>query len=395
MQSVMTQKEDIIELMKLPRKFLVTLTTVAALSACSFLHRDIENKKSADEFNSESPLAIETLDGAYYIAIAAPLTGPYRELGRTIVEGVNLAVEDFNKTQDAAHKIGTVVLDDGGLVAEGLGRADIAIAQKALGVIGHLNSEISVEASRKYSAAKIPQISPASTHPKFTDRPEVKGYVFRTIGTDKQLGERAAAYVSAQQKLKKIAVMYNDRAYGISVASEFVRNLAKDQSKQLIFYETIPVRTSDHSQTVSRLDELNPDLVFFVGEYNDAGYLLKALKEKEPKVAFLSVEGTHNNKFIDIAGKAAEGALIISTSIPSTLAKAYREHYDSEVSGYVGSSYLAAKTLLEAAKANGYKSGAGLSAKLQNSGVFLANGDLKNPNFVFYKVTNGKFVQQP
>ncbi len=380
--------------MKYPHKllaaFLIALTLV---SGCN-KNPKIAVPNTSDEFGAELPLAAETIAGTYYIAIAAPLTGPYRALGQTIVEGVTLAVEDFNRNQDPNHKIGTVILDDGGLVAEGLGRADIAIAQYALGVIGHLNSEISVETSRKYAAAHIPQISPASTHPKYTERSEVRGYVFRTIGTDRQLGASAAKFAMAEPKYKKIAVLYNDRAYGVSVASEFVRNLAKDSSKQLVFYESIPVRTTDHSHTAERLDDLNPDLVFFVGEYNDAGYLVRELKAKVPKAQFLSVEGAHNAKFIEIAGKAAEGAMIISTSIPRDIAMRYQARYESEAAGYVGSSYMAATLLLEAAKANGYKSGPSLSQKLLANGVFTANGDLKDPKFVFYKVTGGHFLVQ-
>ncbi len=380
--------------MKHPHKLLVAfIIALTMFSGCS-KSSEIALPNIISEFSDESPLAAETVSGTYYIAIAAPLTGPYRALGQTIVEGVTLAVEDFNRNQDANHKIGTVILDDGGLVAEGLGRADIAIAQNALGVIGHLNSEISVETSRKYAAAKIPQISPASTHPKYTERSEVRGYVFRTIGTDRQLGTSAAAFAMAEPKYKKIAVLYNDRAYGVSVASEFVRNLARDNSRQLVFYETIPVRTTDHSHTVDRLDELNPDLVFFVGEYNDAGYLVRELKNKVPKAQFLSVEGAHNAKFIEIAGKAAEGAIIISTSIPRDLAMRYQARYETEAAGYVGSSYMAATILLEAAKANNYKSGPSLSQKLAASGAFTSNGDLRDPRFVFYKVIDGHFRAQ-
>lgn len=378
--------------MNIKRCFVFLLALV--LSACSAPKLPQAPLQAEDEFGDGATLSAQTLEGNYYIAIAAPLTGPYRALGQTIVEGVTLAVEDFNRNQDSAHKIGTVILDDGGLVSEGLGRADIAIAQSALGVIGHLNSEISVEASRKYARAHIPQISPASTHPKFTERSDVRGYVFRTIGTDRQLGASAAAYALSSTDFKKIAVLYNDRAYGVSVASEFVRHISSDNSKQLVFYETIPVRTTDHSRTVSRLDELEPDLVFFVGEYNDAGYLVRELKHKVPKAQFLSVEGVHNTKFIEIAGKAAEAAVVISTNIPSDIATRYRMQYETEATGYVGSSYMAATILLEAAKANGYKSGPGLSQKLMATGLFTASGDLRDPRFVRYIVKDSKFQVQ-
>ncbi len=347
---------------------------------------------TSEEFQSESPLSMEGIKGSYYIAIAAPLTGPYKALGQGILEGATLAVEEFNKKQDANHKIGTLILDDGGLVAEGLGRADIAIAQGVLGVIGHLNSEISLETSYKYSAAHIPQISPASTHPKFTETPRNRGYVFRTIGTDLQLSARAAQYANSQTQIKKIAVLYNDRPYGISVSSAFISQIRTD--KTIVFNERIPVRTSDHSATVARLDELDPDLVFFVGEYNDAGYLLKALKAKIPKLQFLAVEGVHDKKFISIAGKASEGALVLGTSCPDEIRATYLERYKKEPSAYVATSYLATQLLVQAAQRNSFKSGSNLAKELKASQFFLPNGDLKTPNFVLYRVHKGHFVQE-
>ena len=351
-------------------------------------------KADSNEFHNEATLEVETIQGEEYIAIAAPLTGPYRELGKSIVEGATIAVKEYNDSV-GNNKIGTIIIDDGGLVAEGLARADLIIEANALGVIGHLNSTVSVEASKKYSAKKIPQISPASTHPIFTERPEVKGYVFRTIGTDRQIGEAAAEYVLESDEFKKIAVLYNDKPYGISVASEFVRSLAQDQSKEIVFYETIPVRTTDHSPTATKVASKNPDLVFFVGEYNDAGYLLKELKKRLPELQFLGGEGIHNENFITIAGTDAEGAIVLGAQTLDGRAKdLYQQRYNKADLGFVKTSYDAAKILISAAEDSAFKGSQAAAKIIAQDSIFDPNGDLIKPEFKLYQVKDGKFTSK-
>lgn len=371
---------------------LVFLTSL--LFSCSKPDLSEDTEHSVD-FNQTETLEIKTIDGDYYIAIAAPLTGPYRELGNTMVEGATLAVEEYNRVAESKKRIGTIIIDDGGIVSEGIARAHLVAEQDALGVIGHLNSEISIEVSNIYSRSKIPAISPASTNPKFTERPSVKGYVFRTIGTDRQLGEMAADYVLNDPSYKRIAVLYNDRPYGVSVATEFVREIAKADDKELVLYQTIPVRTDDHSIIAKKVASVEADLVFFIGEYNDAGYLLKDLKSKDSSVQFLGSEGVYQQAFIDIAGDAAEGALIIGTSeAPSEILADYKQRFGKSSSGYVGSSYLATKIMIDAIKSNNFKNPDKIAKTISENEIFDPNGDLISPNFVIYKVENSEFTAQ-
>lgn len=370
---------------------LVSCLFAFALVACTQNNQD-HSSNDHNDFASEPQATEQTIKGNHYIAVAAPLTGAYSELGKTILEGATLAVEEFNESVAKSNQIGILTIDDGGLVGEALERADIVIAQNSLGVIGHLNSQVSIEASKKYAEAKIPQISPASTHPYFTERPNMKGYVFRTIGTDRQLGAVAADFV-IKNKYSKVAVLYNDRPYGVSVAGEFVRRLAKSSSKELVFYETIPVRRTDHSETVKKVASKKPDLVYFVGEYNDAGYLLKQLKQKLPKVQFLAAEGVHNQEFINIASNDAEGAIVVGMeTLPSKVKQKYLNRYKRDDSAFVKTSYEATHILLEAIKANKFKNPGAVAKTIAGNQIFDPNGDLIKPNFVLYQVSGSKFV---
>ncbi len=380
--------------MTLTKKSLLTLALIASfsLASCGFLPKANDKVSHFDQESIKD--ASEIIKGNHYIAVAAPLTGAYRELGKTILEGAELAVEEFNEKASADKRVGILTIDDGGLVGEAIERADLVVAQNCLGVIGHLNSEVSIEASKRYISANIPQISPASSHPKFTERPSAKGFVFRTIGTDRQLGESAADYVLKNPDFKKIAVLFNDRPYGVSVSSEFVRQLSKDSSKEIVFYETIPVRTSDHSETVKKVSAKAPDLVYFVGEYNDAGYLLKQLKSKLPSVQFLAAEGVHNQEFINIAGSSSEGSIIVGMkTLSGSISTKYKERYQKDDAAFVGASYDATKILLSAIKDNNFKDTAAIAKSISDNPIFDANGDMIKPNFVLYRVDGSKFVQ--
>ena len=162
----------------------------------------------------------------YKIAVVAPQTGPYSLLGSSIINGAELAVEEANEAGGVnGKKIVLVKEDDGGLVGEGAFFAyRLTRTEMILGVIGHLNSDISIPASEFYTRAMVPQISPGSTSPYFTERKSVQGYVFRTIGRDDAQGKLLASYV-LKKGLKRVAILYNDREYGKSLAGEFAKAL--------------------------------------------------------------------------------------------------------------------------------------------------------------------------
>ena len=88
--------------------------------------------------------------------------------------------------------------DDAGDPKQGTAVAQKLADAKVKGVMGHLNSGTSIPASRIYSEAGIPQISPSATNPKYTRQ----GFktAFRVVANDGQLGGTLGRY--AVQDLK-------------------------------------------------------------------------------------------------------------------------------------------------------------------------------------------------
>ena len=340
----------------------------------------------------------------YKIAVAAPQFGPYQALGLSIINGAELAVELKNQLGGIdGRKIQLVKVDDGGLAGEGTWRAKSLVDEMVLGVVGHLNSDISIPASEIYSKAMIAEITPGSTSPLFTERHKVKGYVFRTIGRDDQQGQLAAQF-ALQKGFKRVGILYNNRGYGLSLASEFVKQInSSSKDTQVVFYESYKVASDDYSKEVSKLREKSPDLVFFVGEYGDAAKFLKQLRRTGLSAAFLGSEGVFDEEFIDSAKNSSEGALVISLPevADKNFLKNYKKKFGKELGAYSANSFDAANILISAIEKvrennpdeiakviREIKDYQGLTGKIS----FDPKGDLVNPRFSIYQVKNGMFV---
>ncbi len=345
---------------------------------------------------------------AYKIAVVAPQSGPYSYLGESIVNGAELAVEEANEGAGIdKKKIVLVKEDDGGLVGEGAFFAyRLTRTEMVLGVIGHLNSDISIPASEFYARAMIPEISPGSTSPYFTERKATMGYVFRTIGRDDTQGELLANYV-LKKGFVRIAILYNDRAYGKILAGEFAKSLknstASNIKPQIVFYNMIEVGRKDYGALISQLSSYRPDVVFLAGEQDDAGNLVRDFPRYGLSMTrFIGGDGIDNEEFIKTGGKNTEGAVVISPSPieDKNFIEKYINRFKKIPLGYAANSYDATNILITAIRKvkaqDGEKITKEVASTMDFKGVsglisFDEKGDLTSPGFVLSKVENGKF----
>lgn len=349
----------------------------------------------------------------YKIAVVAPQSGPYSFLGKSIINGAELAVKEANEKGGVnGKKIVLIKEDDGGLVGEGAFFAyRLTRTEMILGVIGHLNSDISIPASEFYTRAMIPQISPGSTSPYFTEREATRGYVFRTIGRDDTQGKLLAEYV-IKNGFKRVAILYNDRAYGRSLAGEFAKSLKVNPSPtarpEIVFYNMIDVGKKDYGSLLSQLSSFTPDVVFLAGEHDDAGNLVRDFpKYGLGMTHFIGGDGIDNVEFIKIGGRSTEGSVVISPApiVNSEFVEKFKKAFNEEPLGYAGNSYDAVNILINAIKkvsrdavnrvstekvakeVSGTKDFPGVSGSI----TFDKNGDLVSPGFVLSRVINGTF----
>ncbi|HEY2978046.1 MAG TPA: branched-chain amino acid ABC transporter substrate-binding protein, partial [Burkholderiaceae bacterium] len=116
--------------------------------------------------------AASAQDMVVKIGHVAPTSGAIAHLGKDNENGARMAIDDLNAkgVTIGGKKVKFELLaeDDGADPKQGAAAAQKLVDSKVNGVVGHLNSGTSIPASKIYSDAGIPQISPSATNPKFT-----------------------------------------------------------------------------------------------------------------------------------------------------------------------------------------------------------------------------------
>src|SRR5437867_4222719 len=200
--------------MRLNRSLGLTLVAAALITAygCS----KEEPKKAAE---APAPAAPEVV---VKIGHVGPTTGPQAHLGKDNENGARLAIDDANAkgvTIDGKKaKFELVAEDDQADPKQGTIVAQKLVDDKVAGVVGHLNSGTSIPASKIYSDAGIPQISPSATNPKLT----LQGFktTFRFMANDVQQGSVIGKEAVTSLGAKKIAIIDDKTAYGAGLADE-------------------------------------------------------------------------------------------------------------------------------------------------------------------------------
>ena len=357
------------------------------------------------------------------IGVDAPLTGDLSALGLGIKNSADLAAKTANKEKTVEGITFKVeALDDQGQPSVGQQNASSFVANKdVLGVVGPLNSSVGESMQKVFDTAKLVEVSPANTGPSLTQGPDwrnkkarpYKSY-FRTATTDAIQGPFAAQYIYNDAKKKKVFVIDDKKTYGAGLAATFTDEFKKLGGK-VVGTEHINPDTKDFSSVATKVKNSGAGVVYYGGEYPQAGPLSKQIKEAGAKIPLVGGDGIKDDTFIKLAGAAANGDLATSVgapveSLPSAkkfVADYKTEGYKEDYAAYGGYSYDSAWAIIEAVKKvvedNDGKlpddARAKVTEAMQNvsfDGVtgkvsFDEFGDATNKQLTVYSVENGAF----
>ncbi|MBI4726111.1 branched-chain amino acid ABC transporter substrate-binding protein [candidate division TA06 bacterium] len=346
------------------------------------------------------------------IGIAGPLTGEQGKAGQDLLHGVQLAVSECNDRGGVLGKRVVIIAgDDRADEREAQNIAQCLCDQGVAGVIGHYNSHCSISSSRIYNQRGIPQITPSSTNPKFTEQGFVN--VFRTCGRDDQQGRIAADYAFNTLKVKKVAVFSDGTTYGQGLVEEFkksilLNNKPKKIEVTIVAEARIPVITEgkapDYGPLLDPLISYQPDLIYFGGSYPEGARLIRQVKERRLAAAFMSGDAIASSELIKRGGAATEGIYFTFGPAVEEMPQAGR-FYGSfkarygELGPYSVYAYDAANVLLKSIKLAGTTNGDSLikvihSAKFAGAMgelEFDSAGDIKTAPYVLWTVKGGEF----
>ncbi len=332
------------------------------------------------------------------IGHVGPTSGGIAHLGKDNELGAKMAIEDLNAKGvmigGKKAKFELIAEDDAGDPKQGTAVAQKLVDAKVNGVIGHLNSGTSIPASRIYSEAGIPQISPSATNPKFTRQ----GYktTFRVVADDVHLGGTLGKYAVTTIKGKSIAVIDDRTAYGQGVADEFTKAV-KVAGGSVAATQYTTDKATDFTAILTAIKASKPDVVFYGGMDAVAGPMIRQMKQLGISAKFMGGDGICSSELPKLAAGAMADDQVVCAEAGGvegdqkkgmdSFRADFKKRYNLDVQIYAPYVYDAvnvmvaamvkagsaepAKYLPELAKTSGYK---GVTGTIS----FDEKGDVKN-----------------
>ena len=341
------------------------------------------------------------------IGSASPLTGPQAHIGIDIRNGVQLAIDDANAANleigGKKVKFELVAEDDEANPTKATTVAQKLVDAKVAAVVGHFNSGASIPASKIYSDAGIPQISPSSTNPKYT----LQGFktTFRVVAHDDQQGPTLGRYAAGKVKAKSVAVIDDSTAYGQGIADAFEKTV-KAAGVKVLTREHTTDKDTDFKAILTKIKGRKPDLIMFGGIDPQAGPMVKQMSQLGIKAKFMGGDGIQTPNFIKLAGNSAEGVMASIPGLPNeqmpggkSFLDKYKAKFNAEVELYAPMGYDAVMVFIDAMKRAGSTEPAKFLpevGKTRYQGVigpiaFDDKGDLVNGPITIYVVKGGKW----
>src|SRR5215204_1376699 len=243
------------------------------------------------------------------IGVFADMTGATSSFGVATTNGIKLAVKKINASGGINGRKLKIFIEDN------QGRPDTSqiVVRKLINekkvevIIGDAASSNSLAAAPIAQEAKIPMISPASTHPKVT---EVGDYIFRTCFIDPAQGTAMAKFAFNGLKLRRVAFIAHinsDYSKGLEAnfEAEFIKLGGKVVSKQ-----SYSIRDADFKGQLVKIRRSKPDAIYIAGYYNEAGVIAKQARQLIMMMPLLGGDGWDSPELWKLGGEALSNSYI-------------------------------------------------------------------------------------
>lgn len=310
------------------------------------------------------------------IASSLPMTGSSLGQTQTIINSIQLALDEVNSTVcDGKVKVGFKTFDDATAAAGKWDPAQvtsnsntIVADSKIMAVIGTFNSGAAKLAIPILNQGDLVMVSPANTYPGLTKPgkgeknepntyyPNGKRNYARVVPADDLQGVVAANWTKSLGA-QKVYILDDQELYGKGIADVYDKT-AKEIGLEVLGHEGINAKASDYRALMNKIKDLEPDLIYFGGiTQNNAGQLIKDMRNVGmTEVKFMGPDGIFEQALVDAAGKDADGVYATFGGVPpkeltgkgKEFYDAYKAKFNSEPEPYAAYGYESAQVVLNA-----------------------------------------------
>ncbi len=289
------------------------------------------------------------------IGVVLPLTGRLADsFGKPMQQGLELALNEINKAQLSGAKLKFIIEDDQGTIDGAVEAFNKLIHQEDLSII--LGPATSSQIEMAFPVAQENQVVAISPTSSARGLSALGDYVFRIALTTDKLIPPGIEVTQTKLGYQRAATMYDETDLFSADGDASVQEVLAAKGVAVITTETFQGGDTDFSQQLTRIQTLNPDVIFVSCLSPEKPGILMQADELGISAPFIVRTLTATD--VQAAGAAAEGAMTFvgwSAALDTPGNQAFVENYNAkfkmEPINYAARSY-ATLHILAAAIAN-------------------------------------------
>jgi branched-chain amino acid transport system substrate-binding protein len=225
-----------------------------------------------------SPPPLDAQAGPIKIGFLAPLTGPFAQIGKDMVNGSELFLDEIGR-QMAGRKVELIVEDTEGQPATALNKSRKLVEQDRVHLLtGGLLANVGYALQPFIDGAQVPATYPVIAADDITQRKPAK-WIVRTGWSTSQPMHPFAAWVIKNTKYRRVATIGMDYAFGYETIGGFQR-VFEENGGQIVQKLWTPLNTNDFAPFLAQIRrDSDAVLALFVGrlalqfvkQYQEAG----------------------------------------------------------------------------------------------------------------------------
>ena len=336
----------------------------------------------------------------------APLTGSLAIYGVTTTNGVNLAIDEINKSGGIlGKKVEYIALDTKGDSTEAVMAYNKLIDRGVSAIIGEITSKPSLAVAEIAAQDHMPMITPTGTQVDIT---EAGPSIFRVCFTNTYQGKVLAILAKERLNAKTAAIMINNSSdYSDGIAKAFIEQ-ADILGIKITAKEGYADGDKDFRAQLTKIAAEHPDVLLVPEYYEQASLIATQSREVGVKAVFIGSDGwdgiaktLDSSSYTAIENSYFTNHFSMQDTAPKiqNFLKSYKDTYNEDPSAFSALGYDAVYMVKKAVENAGSTNKEAVVDALKNieyDGItgYLTFDEHNNPvkAVTILKITNGEYI---
>jgi len=320
----------------------VMIVLIAGLAAC----------ERVSQITQPTTPPMAEPDGEISIGVVLPLTGRLTDtFGIPISQGFELALSEINAAHPSGIKLKFIIEDDQSTIDGAVEAFNTLIHQEDVSII--LGPATSGQTEMTFPIAQENQVVAISPTSSARGLSAIGDYVFRVSLTTDRLIPPGIEVTQTKLGYQRAATMYDETDFFSIDGDASVQEVLTAKGVEVITTETFQGGDTDFSEQLTRIQTLNPDVIFVSCLSPEKPGIL--MQGHELGISAPFIVRTLTAADVQAAGAAAEGAITFvgwGTALDTPGNQAFVENYSTkfgtEPTNYAARSYATLHILAEA-----------------------------------------------